>query len=314
MNQPLKPRPEALFSAEYAQIYEETGGGEPRPESGEISPPGADEAAAVPEPPPKEWVEPPEATEPPVGVESETEADSPEVEQKGPLKPFHCGWNDGPKSRRTGLPCRAMAKANGRCRFHGGNALRGGASARYKHGGYSKYLPKGLGRRYEEALNDPDLLSAREELALLRTRLGQLTERLKEGGSAKLWTKGQSALDSVHAAIRAGDSTGMQSGLTELTAIFATGLKTEGAWAELYEAVEMKTKVAEREHRRLRDLRQYMTVQQAMDLMGYILAVLIKRVPDKKQLGLIHRDLDRVLTVRPGDGNKIIDESLIQPK
>ncbi|MCK4870022.1 MAG: hypothetical protein KAS93_02820 [Gammaproteobacteria bacterium] len=37
------------------------------------------------------------------------------------MKPFKGAWRRcGAKTKRTGLPCRARALANGRCKYHGG--------------------------------------------------------------------------------------------------------------------------------------------------------------------------------------------------
>jgi hypothetical protein len=43
---------------------------------------------------------------------------------------------------RAGTPCKNWGRwPSGRCRMHGGNSYRGGASPSLKHGGYSKYFP-----------------------------------------------------------------------------------------------------------------------------------------------------------------------------
>jgi|RhiMetdeSRZDD1v2_1073273.scaffolds.fasta_scaffold36090_2 hypothetical protein len=45
-------------------------------------------------------------------------------------------------------PCRKWAMANGRCALHGGKALCGTASPRFRHGRYSTLLPLHLAERY----------------------------------------------------------------------------------------------------------------------------------------------------------------------
>lgn len=45
------------------------------------------------------------------------------------------------KTRQGGKCQNAPIQIGGRCRMHGGHALRGEASPRYKHGRYSKYKP-----------------------------------------------------------------------------------------------------------------------------------------------------------------------------
>jgi len=53
------------------------------------------------------------------------------------------------------------------CRAHGGATPRGIASPHYKHGRWSKDVPTQLACRYEEARQDSELLSLRDEIALI---------------------------------------------------------------------------------------------------------------------------------------------------
>jgi hypothetical protein len=72
---------------------------------------------------------------------------------------------------------------SGRCHKHGGASLKGAAHPAYKHGLRSKYLkalPKQMAAGYRAALGDPGLLSLREEIALLTTRIMQLLDQLKD--------------------------------------------------------------------------------------------------------------------------------------
>src|SRR5262249_44606649 len=82
--------------------------------------------------------------------------------------------------KRDGTPCQARPYPNGRCRVHGGATPGGFASANFKHGKYSRFLPRGLTDAYEAALRDPELLSLREDVALLESRIVELLKRIKE--------------------------------------------------------------------------------------------------------------------------------------
>lgn len=219
---------------------------------------------------------------------------------RGALMTWMCGYDEGPVSRRTGFPCRGKAMTNGRCRFCGGKARRGVAHPKWKGGAYSKYMPKGVATRYKAAMVDPDLLSARDEIALVQLRIQDLMGKLKDGGTAELWDSLKLEFVSVEAAIRAGDPAALDKGLKRLGEIIEDGSATEEVWGEMYEAIEAKTRVSEREWRRLRDLRQFMTVQQSMDLVSYLVECVTRHVPDRDVLGLITRDMDAVLTAPKG--------------
>src|SRR5690606_6632650 len=78
--------------------------------------------------------------------------------------------------RKDGQPCRARAMANGRCRIHGGKTPTGIALPHTKTGRYSKYLPPDILERYHTALSDNDLLSLRDEIALVDVQIQAVLE------------------------------------------------------------------------------------------------------------------------------------------
>lgn len=67
---------------------------------------------------------------------------------------------------------------NGRCRIHGGATPSGIALPQFRTGRYSKALPGGLRERYEQALGDEELLSLRDEVALLDARIAETLDGL----------------------------------------------------------------------------------------------------------------------------------------
>ena len=219
---------------------------------------------------------------------------------RGALMTWMCGYDDGPVSRRTGYPCRGKAMANRRCRFCGGNARRGAAHPKWKGGAYSKYMPKGVADRYKSAMVDPDLLSARDEIALVQLRIQDLMGKLKDGGTAEMWQELRDEFVNVEAAIRAGDPGALDKSLKALGTVIEAGSTAEEVWSEMYEAIEAKTKVSEREWRRLRDLRQFMTVQQSMDLVSYLVECVTRHVTDRDKLAMITKDMDKVLSAPQG--------------
>lgn len=78
-------------------------------------------------------------------------------------------------SKRSGARCKKAAmKGRTVCRAHGGATPRGIASPHLQHGRWSKDLPTQLARRYEAAVEDPDLLSLRDEIALVDTQISVL--------------------------------------------------------------------------------------------------------------------------------------------
>ena len=78
-------------------------------------------------------------------------------------------------SKRTKQPCRAKVML-GRttCYHHGGKSLVGPAVNTYRSGRHSRYLPVRMAAKYQEAEHDPELLSLRDEIALVDARLADL--------------------------------------------------------------------------------------------------------------------------------------------
>lgn len=82
------------------------------------------------------------------------------------------------KSKRSGERCKRHASI-GRtvCRMHGGATPRGVDHPSWRGKGYSKDLPTQLRDRFAASVDDPDLSSCRNELALIDARLGELFEK-----------------------------------------------------------------------------------------------------------------------------------------
>ena len=121
---------------------------------------------------------------------------------------------------------------------------------------------------------------------------------IKDGGTSDMWGDLRQEFVNVEAAIRQGDPAAMNKALTTLGEIIEAGSEAEHVWEEMYEAIEAKTKVSEREWRRLRDLRQFMTVQQSMDLVSYLVECVTRHVTDRDTLARITVDMDKVLSSR----------------
>lgn len=68
---------------------------------------------------------------------------------------------------------------NGRCRIHGGTTPVGMALPQYKHGRYSKYLPSGLAQKYNDALLDTELVTLRDDIALVDSKIQERMEQAK---------------------------------------------------------------------------------------------------------------------------------------
>lgn len=154
------------------------------------------------------------------------------------------------QAKSSGLQCRRRAVA-GRavCTVHGGLTPRGVASPHFKTGRHSRDLPAQLSERYREALADTDLLSLRDDIALVDARVTELLETLEDNPAA---------------------------------------------WDAITDLFETRRKLVDSERRRLVDLQQMMTAEQAMTMLAVIVDIVKQHVTDPAELQAIAQDIGRI--------------------
>lgn len=98
---------------------------------------------------------------------------------------------------KAGTPCqKSPMNGSSRCRLHGGKSLKGAAHPNFKHGRYSKFMPHHLVGRYKESVNDPELLSLQQDIALLDARITEMLESMEQedADKNKIWAEIQNML------------------------------------------------------------------------------------------------------------------------
>jgi hypothetical protein len=207
------------------------------------------------------------------------------------------------KSKRSGQQCRRFAVIGmDKCMMHGGKTPRGIASPRFKTGRYSRHLPVELAALYKRALTDADLLSLRDDLALLQARLCQL---LESGESRSLWSAATSAWEEVKAAFRAGQVEAMQAALDELDVIMSRGSADTTRWIEVYDVLGQLRRTRESESRRMVELQQMIRADEAMLLVTTMLSAVKENVTDRQALSAIGNSFLRL--IGPIRGQSVIE-------
>jgi hypothetical protein len=195
------------------------------------------------------------------------------------------------------------AKGRTRCRFHGGASLSGIASPTFKHGRYSKVLPTGLRKKFEEAGKDPLLLSHEPELKLLDVKISDLIGELGQGGGPETSAELQKAWKEFLAANVAGDEARVATCLSTMDGIFQRGNSVAGIWRQIFDCIEARRKILESESKRLKDQGQTMGVEQILALIEYLVDVIhqsVTRYADrdtaKKILSKVTTDIGAVVS------------------
>lgn len=204
---------------------------------------------------------------------------------------------------RTGGICKQPALQNGRCHYHGGKSLAGIASGTYRTGRYSKVLPARLAGRYEEARQDAALLELRDEIGLVDSRLSDLLGRVDTGESGAIWR----ALKAAHLDLLKARNDPIKAAiaLNAMGELITRGHADYAAWNEIAAVLEQRRRLVESERKRLIELQQTITTNQAMVLVTALLSSIKEHVTDRQALAKIQNDFIRLTTQEPSPG--IID-------
>lgn len=215
-----------------------------------------------------------------------------------------CGANT-----RSGKPCTNAAMPNGRCRMHNGNAKAGITHPNYQGKGKSKYLPERMRATYEAALDDPELLVLRNDIAIIDARLYDLLQRVDTGESGKLWRDAQTAYFDLLEAMRAQDVKLINSAISKMGRCLDSGVDDYTAWDEVTKAIQQRKGLAESERKRLIEARQMISVEQAMMLLASLLNTIKEHVKDTTALAAIQREFIRITTL---GNHQIIDAESVE--
>lgn len=189
---------------------------------------------------------------------------------------------------------------NGRCRMHGGASLSGAASPTFKTGRYSKVLPARLASRYHEALNNPDLLALRDDIAVIDARLGELIGQLDAAGGADVLKAMAEEVTCLEAALQAEDRHSATEGVEALRTLLNRAEAEGERWEQIAVWMERKRKLSETERRLLVDMQQVITAERAMVLMAALVDIVRRHVDDRGILAAIVHDVDRLLVANDG--------------
>jgi len=199
---------------------------------------------------------------------------------------------------RDGTPCKRWAITGSEyCKNHAlnkGELTRfkpGPAHPNYKHGRYSKDLPERMRQDAEAALNDPELLNQRSEIALLTARLSEQLQQVDSRTSGKLWSELQAAAADFRQANAMNDREKASFAMSEMLRLINAGGADHAAWEDIRSTVLDKNKLIASERKRLVEMQAFVTAEQGMVMIGRLAyaarEALDKHVPDPKQRGRV---------------------------
>jgi hypothetical protein len=211
-----------------------------------------------------------------------------------------CGarLSDGSERR-----CRSTAvMQNGRCMKHGGMTPVGIESANTRTGVYSKDLPARLRERFEQGLDDPELLQHKEDAALLQAMIGEKLALLRESEKNPDVAQIVTLIETISANWRTWDWTRAEKELAVLKDAIVARKNEDALMREVRELIKERTAVVAQENKRLHDLDQMLTVDQGMLLMRALVGIVRRYVmplPDgENMMRQIAADFRTVSSIR----------------
>lgn len=204
--------------------------------------------------------------------------------------------------KHNGDRCMGWAMpGTGRCKYHGGMTPVGPFSANFKTGKYSKYLPTGLIEIYKESLTDEDLLSLQDEIRLVDVRMRELLSQLESGPSDRVWEKAQGLIGTLKTFYEVGQFDKFPATLKALDDLVLQAVSTKEIWQAVLQLIEARRKVVEGERKRLVEMNQVITAENALVLVSALASAVRKHVTDRAILAQISKELVFITAGQPGE-------------
>jgi hypothetical protein len=167
----------------------------------------------------------------------------------------------------------------------------GPAHPNYKHGRYSKVLAKVDAERYQEALDDPNLLQLRHDIALLDTMIGQTIIRAQRGDVDDVWRLLGDLQTQVDRAVVTQDRAALMTARDAMRDLIRSQVTADRADRKVVHLLDARRKTVDTERRLMVDLQQMITTEQAIVLLDRVLDVITKHVHDRDALTRIAYDV-----------------------
>lgn len=182
-----------------------------------------------------------------------------------------------------------------KCYMHGGASLKGVASATYKTGRYSKFLPEGLFAIHEQVANDPDMLSVRQEINLIDALIAAKLPILETGESAQHWELAIKFVSKARVAYKSERYGDLEESLHELEALADNRRLFYATEQEVTAQIEQRRKLVETEQKILYNQEKSITAEQALLLVSALLDSIRRNVKDASTLNTIQTDFVQVI-------------------
>jgi hypothetical protein len=144
----------------------------------------------------------------------------------------------------------------------------------------SKFLPDTLAEKYTQAVNDPELMNQREDLALIEIRFSQLMSKIETSDPKEKWIEFANTIESAKRALADGDVARGAALIILLEKRIGDKLSDYLVWKEIAELMESRRRVIESEGNRLVRMQQMLNAEDAMRLIDTLLGAVKRHTKD----------------------------------
>jgi hypothetical protein len=239
-------------------------------------------------------------------------------EQNRPIFGFNEGHEPVCYSRLPGrkhLRCMSPVRcANGRCKKHGGKVPKGPQHHSFRTGEWSKWMPKTSAQDLLNAVQDPEYLSLRDDMAMNAVEVLNLTKQFEQGTDQKTWAQIDKIAteleillfsEGVTAFLTAmggegSDLTKMGGLMEQLVRLIKQGRDEQRIFREIGEATERRRKLVETETKRMMMEKNNMPADQVLHLFSSFVNV-VKKIwaHDAHNLRAFAAELDSLSGLMP---------------
>jgi hypothetical protein len=157
----------------------------------------------------------------------------------------------------------------------------------------SKYMPRNLAEAAQEVLDDPDLMSLRDNIAITDARMADVWRSIGEGGLIGMLADITAAVQRFE---RARNEQEQGQALNALLRAARGARGAQEALRDISTLTEERRRLVETETRRLVAGRDTLTIEAAYGLISMLVDVVLRHVTDKQQRQGILREVQPLLS------------------
>lgn len=203
-----------------------------------------------------------------------------------------CKANTKKKGERGGKRCRrAASKGYKVCAMHGGKTPKGFDSVHTTHGRYIKDAPQRLLGRYEDAINDPQIVDLKAEMALVSSLIGEMLDQFESERYGSIWDDVRKARNDINRAMKTGDVQQMIDAYNYLDSSVDASYNEQETRDNLVKLIEQYRKLVESQHKLQTDADKLITIEDLTHSVMRLTAIIKDHVTDRKILAAINTDI-----------------------